>query len=192
MQQNKHLVANCQNNWIYLAIRSIFNQLTWRNFLLSFSKWNMFTWLVSIELEKKVGRLLPQLFKKKLKKSQSFDWKNWISNVAKLILQQSGCLKKLWDNLIIHLNCRQTRKFVPAAVNDNTNCLLMACPFTGPKMFCAGSNVLSYSKNLIAFRASPKTFVPAKKPILMHANHLLVWHKMFVTGTICIWIFGLT
>ena len=59
------------------------------------------------------------------------------------------------------------------------------CPFTGPKMFCAGPNVLSHSKNLIAFSASSKTFVPAQKPILLNANHLLVWHKMFVTGTIC-------
>ena len=38
-------------------------------------------------------------------------------------------------------------------------------PFTGPKMFCAGPNVLSHSKNLIAFSASSKTFVPAQKPI---------------------------
>ena len=59
----------------------------------------------------------------------------------------------------------------------------MPCPFTGPKMFCAGPNVLSHSKNLIAFSASSKTFVPAQKPILLNANHLLVWHKMFVTGT---------
>ena len=30
-----------------------------------------------------------------------------------------------------------------------------------------------------------KTFVPAQKPILLNANHLFVWHKMFVTATIC-------
>ena len=51
---------------------------------------------------------------------------------------------------------------------------LMPCPFTGPKMFCASPNVLSQSKNLIAFSASSKTFVPAKKPILLNANHLFV------------------
>ena len=39
----------------------------------------------------------------------------------------------------------------------------MPCPFTGPKMFCAGPNVLSHSKNLVAFSASSKTFVPAQK-----------------------------
>jgi hypothetical protein len=39
---------------------------------------------------------------------------------------------------------------------------LMPCPFTDPKMFCAHPNVLSQSKNLIAFSASSKTFVPAQ------------------------------
>ena len=61
----------------------------------------------------------------------------------------------------------------------------MPCPVTGPKMFCAGPNILSQPKNLIAFSASLKTFVLAQKPILLNANHLFVWHKMFVTATIC-------
>ena len=69
---------------------------------------------------------------------------------------------------------------------------LMPCPFTGPKMLCAGPNFLSQSKNLIAFSASSKTFVPPQKPILLNANHLLFWHKMFVTGTMCKKIFGTT
>ena len=63
----------------------------------------------------------------------------------------------------------------------------MPCPFTGPKMFCAGPNFLSQPKNLTAFSASSKTFMPAQKPILLNANHLFVWHKMLVIGT----IFGL-
>jgi hypothetical protein len=50
----------------------------------------------------------------------------------------------------------------------------MPCPFTGPKMFCAGPNFLSQPKNLTAFSASSKT----------NANHLFVWHKMFITATI--------
>ena len=62
---------------------------------------------------------------------------------------------------------------------------LMPCPFTGPKMFCASPIFLSQPKNLTAFNASSKTFVPAQKPILLNANHLFVWHKMFVTATIC-------
>jgi hypothetical protein len=61
----------------------------------------------------------------------------------------------------------------------------MPCPFTGPKMFCAGPNFLSQPKNLTAFSASSKNFVPAQKTILLNANHLFVWHKMFVTTTIC-------
>ena len=62
---------------------------------------------------------------------------------------------------------------------------LMPCPFTGPKMFCAGPNFLNQPKNLTAFSASSKTFVPAQKLILLNANHLFVWHKMFVTATTC-------
>ena len=58
----------------------------------------------------------------------------------------------------------------------------MPCPFTGRKMFCASPNFLSQPKNLTAFSASSKTFVPAQKTILLNANHLFVWHKMFVTG----------
>ena len=53
----------------------------------------------------------------------------------------------------------------------------MPCPFTVPKMFCAGPNFLSQPKNLTAFSASSKTFVLAQKPILLNANHLFVWHK---------------
>ena len=39
------------------------------------------------------------------------------------------------------------------------------CPVTGPKMFCPDSNFLSQPKNLNAFSASSKTFVPAQKKI---------------------------
>ena len=55
----------------------------------------------------------------------------------------------------------------------------MPCPFTGPKLFCDGPNFLSQPKNLTAFSASTKPFVPARKPILLNANHLFVWHKKF-------------
>ena len=55
----------------------------------------------------------------------------------------------------------------------------MPCPFTGPKMFCAGPNFLSQPKNLTAFSASSKTFVLAQKPILLNAYHIFVWHKKF-------------
>ena len=50
----------------------------------------------------------------------------------------------------------------------------MPCPFTGPKMFCAGPNSLSQPKTLTS-----KTFVPAQNPILLNANHLFVWHQKF-------------
>jgi len=57
--------------------------------------------------------------------------------------------------------------------------LLMPCPFKGPKMFCAGPNVLSQPKNLTAFSASSKTFVQAQKTILLNAND-------FLSGTKCL------
>ena len=54
--------------------------------------------------------------------------------------------------------------------------------------FYRSQNVFFQSKNWAAFSASSKT-VPARKPILLNANHPFVWHKMFVTATICKWIF---
>ena len=39
----------------------------------------------------------------------------------------------------------------------------MPCPFTGPKMFCAGPNVLCQTKNLFTYCGSHKHFVPDKK-----------------------------
>ena len=50
--------------------------------------------------------------------------------------------------------------------------LFMPCPFTGPKMFCAGPNILCQPKNLTAFSASSKTN-------FTECNHLFVQHKMF-------------
>ena len=46
---------------------------------------------------------------------------------------------------------------------------------TGPKMFWAGPNFLSQSKNLIAFSVYSKKFVPAQKPNLLNGNHLLAY-----------------
>ena len=84
------------------------------------------------------------------------------------------CTYKLW-NTIKSINL----KHLKMTLNH------MPCPFTGHKMFCADPNFLSQPKNLTAFSASSKTFVPAQKTILLNANHLFVWHKMFVTATIC-------
>jgi hypothetical protein len=61
----------------------------------------------------------------------------------------------------------------------------MPYPFTGPKKFCAAPNILCQPKNLTAFIASSKTFVLALKPILLNANYLFIWHKMFVIAKTC-------
>ena len=55
--------------------------------------------------------------------------------------------------------------------------------YRSQNVFCR-SKFFEPAKNLTAFSASSKTFVLAQKPILLNANHLLVWHKMFVTSTI--------
>ena len=44
-------------------------------------------------------------------------------------------------------------------------------------------NILCRSKNSIPFSAFSKIFVPAQKPNFLNGNHLLMWHKMFETGT---------
>ena len=95
------------------------------------------------------------------------------------------------DNIQISLALAPTQSHWSRAVSGEPKCMnilcdaLMPCPFTGPKMFWAGPNFLSHPKNLTSFSAFSKTFVPAQKPILLNANHLFVWHKMFVTATIC-------
>ena len=53
----------------------------------------------------------------------------------------------------------------------------MPYPFTGPKMFCAGRNILCQPKNLTASSASSKIFVLAQKSIFLNANHIFVWQK---------------
>ena len=42
---------------------------------------------------------------------------------------------------------------------------VMPCPFTGPKIFCAGPNFLCQTKNLFTYCGSHKHFVPHKKLI---------------------------
>ena len=50
--------------------------------------------------------------------------------------------------------------------NFNKPCKrLMPCPFTGPKMFCAGPNFLCLTKNVFTYGGSHKNFEPDKKMI---------------------------
>ena len=58
--------------------------------------------------------------------------------------------------------------------------------------FYMAQNVLCWSKKLIRFSASSKTFVPAQKRNLLNGYFLLLWHKMFATCTKYITIFGQT
>ena len=99
----------------------------------------------------------------------------------------SCCLSLRFKRALLTFSVKtKQKKFVVVHfVEIRSSDQLMPCPFTGPKMFCATPNFLSQPKNLTAFSVSSKTFVPAQKTILLNANHLFVWHKMFVTDAIC-------
>ena len=68
---------------------------------------------------------------------------------------------------------------------------LMPCPFTGPKMFCAGPIFLCQTKIFFTYCGSHKNFVPDKKMICIQKNCFLCRHKSFWRGTKCSQIFGL-
>ena len=117
------------------------------------------------------------------------------------------CIRSFWIILLVHIlasfKLRSTKSslhtYLPFGQkfkiqnwwNNVMNNSLMPCPFTSLEMFCADPTFLSQPKNLTAFSASSKNFVLAQKTILLNANHLYVWHKMFVTATICKWFFCL-
>ena len=92
--------------------------------------------------------------------------------------------------------CHENRPKVSQTAINSVKCAKtskksqMPCPSTGPKMFCAGQNFLNQSKHSIVLSVSSKPFVPAQKQNMRSRNYLLVWHKMFGTGTKCIQIFG--
>ena len=53
------------------------------------------------------------------------------------------------------------------------------CPFTGPKIFWAGPYVVSQTKNLYEFCASPKYFVPHQKIISIQSIGFNASKKVF-------------
>ena len=53
----------------------------------------------------------------------------------------------------------------------------MPCPFTGPKMFCAGPNFFNQPKNL----------VPLQKSLCRHKNQFCLMQIIFLSGTKCLW-----
>ena len=56
--------------------------------------------------------------------------------------------------------------------------VLLPCPFTGPKMFCAGPNFLSQPKNL----------VPLQKLLYRHKKQFCWMQIIFLSGTKCLWL----
>ena len=58
---------------------------------------------------------------------------------------------------------------------------LMPCPFTGPKMFCAGPNILS-SPNIWLH------LVPLQNLLCRHKNQFYWMQIIFLSGTKCLWL----
>ena len=67
---------------------------------------------------------------------------------------------------------------------DKCDVKVMPCPFTSPKMFCAGPNILCQLKNLTAFSAFSKTLCWHKNQIteckssFYMAQNVCDWHNM--------------
>ena len=61
-------------------------------------------------------------------------------------------------------------------------CRLMPCPFTGPKMFCSGPNILTQPWNLTVHS------LPPKKLLCQHKKQFYWIQIIFLTGTKCLWL----
>ena len=59
--------------------------------------------------------------------------------------------------------------------------ILMPCPFTGYKMFCANLNFLSQPKNLLQL-------MPLQKLLCQHKNQFYWRQIIFCSGTKCLWL----
>ena len=57
----------------------------------------------------------------------------------------------------------------------------MPCPFTGPKMFCAGPNFLRQTKNLFTYCGSHKNFVPG---MILHSVKLVFVLAQIILGPV--------
>ena len=74
----------------------------------------------------------------------------------------------------------QSGYFELALTDKNTQVRFLPCPFTGPKMFCAGPN----------FWASPKMngLVPLQKLLCRHKNQFYWMQIIFLSGTNHLWL----
>ena len=106
--------------------------------------------------------------------------KSWNYNVTKLKMNAGQNKSTLLGPAVVSFFRKSVdcfAIFIIIFLNDS----LMPCPFIGPKMFCTGLNFLSQPKNLTAFSASSKTFVPAQKQF--HWMQII-----FLFGTKCLWL----
>ena len=108
----------------------------------------------------------------------------WLLQVSETLsflkLPEIFCVRHLNDFVLNESNLKST--FDQCSVLQWP--IFMPCPFTGPKMFWTGPNILSQTKNWIVFSATPKKFALPLKMNLLNANHFLPWHKKFGNGSI--------
>ena len=92
---------------------------------------------------------------------------------------ESGYFKLIYHVRIESIFFLSKTKKCPTLLNCWTisRWSLMPCPFTGPKMFCAGPNFLSQTKNLFTCCASHKHFVPEQMMICIQQNCFCVGTK---------------
>ena len=78
----------------------------------------------------------------------------WMNVIVMLIKE------KFASNMELHRS-----DFSTNSTDSSMTQIVMPCPFTGPKMFCASPNFLCRTKNLFTYCASHKHFVPEQKII---------------------------
>ena len=71
----------------------------------------------------------------------------WISNTYCCFLK-AGAIEKIKTNTVFDIQHSTSPNWLHAKViNLKLSIRFMPCPFTGPKMFCAGPNILYQPKN---------------------------------------------
>ena len=85
---------------------------------------------------------------------------------------------------LIEVNVLLIMKFSGQGYKNSIAEELTPCPFTCPKNVLCLSKFYESAQTFDCIQCLFKNFCARIKTILLNANHLFVWHKMFVTSTI--------
>ena len=140
-----HIRDEKMNMILFLSFFLVYDVKLWRCFVIK--KKEIYIWIVEAtdSIFSEWMRKLSWLWSFSIKTAHS------VSTIT-FYIHKSIC----WHgNYLDQSTCFSQMPFIP----------LMPCPFTGPKMFCAGTHFLCRIKNLFTYCASHKHFVPDKKMI---------------------------